>query len=277
MTNKNPIYGPEISYISDKLKYPLDKLKRRFKIIRSTLIFTLAVLVGVIIEFSNMSQTLNESYGIKVNETIQSWEQKIDSLTYIQLQTAQYINKIEGTLTGNLLFQNLSDDVIADSPLEDIPVEQKKSSSLSPGVIEDYSWDIEVPPLNPNSGFRIGDDLITPIQGVITGDYNPSDNHYGIDIAVSQYSPIVSVADGMVIFSEYTLETGFVIIVKHADDFLTVFKHNSSLKKKQGQRVLAGEIIAFGGDTGELSTGHHLHFEMWIDNHPIDPSNFFAF
>ncbi len=277
MTNKNPIYGPEISYISDKLKYPLDKLKSRFKIIRSALIFSLSVLIGVIIAFSNMNRTLNESYGIKVSETIRSWQQKIDSLTYIQLQTAQYINKIEGTLTGNLLFQDLNHEIIANSPFEETLIKEENPNDLSPNIVEDHSLDIEVPPLNPNLGFSIGDNLITPVQGVITGDYNPSDNHYGVDIAVSQYSPIVSVADGMVIFSEYTLETGFVIIVKHTDNFLTVFKHNSSLKKKQGQRVSAGEILAFGGDTGELSTGHHLHFEMWIDNHPINPSNFFAF
>lgn len=273
MARNNPIYGPEIGHISDLLKFPLEKLKRIFKITRSALIFTSAVLIGVIIEFSNMSK----SYGMRVNEAIQSWQQKIDSLSYIQLQTTQYINKIEGTLTGNLLFQDLTNENVIDHSSEKTTPSKENANSQTSNVSGDYPLNIEVLPINPNSGFSIGDNLIPPVQGVITDSFSPSDNHYGIDIAVSQYSPIVSVADGVVILSEYTLETGFVIMVRHTDNFLTVYKHNSSLKKKQGQRVLAGEIIAFGGDTGELSTGHHLHFEIWIDNHPIDPSIFFVF
>ncbi|MCY4162226.1 MAG: M23 family metallopeptidase [Flavobacteriaceae bacterium] len=277
MTRNNPIYGPEIGHISELLKLPLDKLKRLFKLIRSALITTVAILIGLIIEFSNMSQSMSKSYGIKVNETIQNWQQKIDSISYIQLQTAQYINKIEGTLTGNLLFQELTNENTIDNPLEYRRHNEEKSNTQSSIFIEEYPLSVDIPTMNPNLGFLIKDDLIPPAQGVITSSYNPSDNHYGVDIAVSEYSPIVSVADGMVILSEYTLETGFVIIVKHVDNFLTVYKHNSSLKKKQGQKVSAGEVIAFGGNTGELSTGHHLHFEMWIDNHPIDPSKFFTF
>ena len=207
----------------------------------------------------------------------QGRQRKIDSISYIQIQTAQYINKIEGTLTGNLLFQELTDENTIASPLEEMTPTEENSNPQDVNDIEDSSLSLELPTFNPNLSFLIRDDLIPPVQGVVTSRFKPSDHHYGVDIAVSQYSPIVSIADGVVILSEYTLETGFVIIVKHTDNFLSVYKHNSSLKKKQGQKVSTGEVIAFGGNTGELSTGHHLHFELWIDNQPIDPTQIFAF
>ena len=87
----------------------------------------------------------------------------------------------------------------------------------------------------------------------------------------------MAVAHGTVIFSEWTVETGYVIIVKHDYGLLSIYKHNSSLEKTQGDLVKAGEVIAKAGNTGELSTGWHLHFELWIDGYAVDPSDFIDF
>ena len=88
---------------------------------------------------------------------------------------------------------------------------------------------------------------------------------------LEENTPIKSIADGTVIFSEWTAQTGYVIIIRHNYGFMSVYKHNSSLSKKQGELVLAGEVIASAGNTGEYSTGWHLHFELWIEGYPMDP------
>ncbi|HBR53300.1 MAG TPA: peptidase M23, partial [Flavobacteriaceae bacterium] len=85
------------------------------------------------------------------------------------------------------------------------------------------------------------------------------------------------VAEGTVIFAGWTPDTGYVIIIEHVNNIISAYKHNASLNKEQGELVGAGEVIATVGNTGELTTGPHLHFELWSDGHPIDPTNFIDF
>ena len=94
--------------------------------------------------------------------------------------------------------------------------------------------------------------FFAPISGRITDTYNPKEKHYAIDIAVEKDSPVKAVADGTVIFTGFTAETGFVIILEHTKGFLSVYKHNASLHKEQGDLVKSGEAIANAGSTGAL-------------------------
>jgi len=119
--------------------------------------------------------------------------------------------------------------------------------------------------------------LFPPANGPISEPYNVKDKHYAVDIVVAKDSPIKSTADGVVIFSEWTATTGYVIIIEHSYGLISVYKHNASLTKTQGELVKAGEVIATAGSSGELSTGPHLHFELWNDGYPINPTNFIDF
>ncbi|HZW62707.1 MAG TPA: M23 family metallopeptidase [Flavobacteriaceae bacterium] len=119
--------------------------------------------------------------------------------------------------------------------------------------------------------------LFPPVNGTISQEYNPKEKHYAIDIAVTKDTPVKATADGTVIFSEWTTETGYVVILEHSYRLISVYKHNSSLTKTQGDLVKAGEVIAIAGSSGEFSTGVHLHFELWSDGYPIDPTNFIEF
>ena len=92
-----------------------------------------------------------------------------------------------------------------------------------------------------------------------------------------QNSPVHSISEGIVVFSEWTSETGYVIIIEHVNGLTSIYKHNSSLVKSQGERVETGEIIAFTGNTGELTTGPHLHFELWYQGEPVDPQSYIEF
>ena len=89
--------------------------------------------------------------------------------------------------------------------------------------------------------------------------------------------PVKSIARGVVVFSEWTADTGYVIIVKHENNLLSVYKHNGSLTKSQGDIVRAGEVIASVGNTGEFTTGPHLHFELWSSGSPVNPVDYIDF
>ena len=119
--------------------------------------------------------------------------------------------------------------------------------------------------------------LFPPAKGEITQNYDPDSKHYGVDIALSENYPVKSILDGRVIFAEWTAETGNVVIIKHSRELTSIYKHNATLYKKQGDLVSTGEVIASAGNTGELSTGTHLHFELWLSGYPVNPIDFINF
>jgi len=113
--------------------------------------------------------------------------------------------------------------------------------------------------------------FIEPTNGVITQGFNSANGHMGIDFGVASGSPVYASAGGLIIFAEYTVESGYQIMIQHDDDYLTIYKHCSSLIKKIREHVTQGELIALSGNSGKNTTGQHLHFEIWKDGKPIDP------
>ncbi|MFH1118769.1 MAG: M23 family metallopeptidase [Bacteroidota bacterium] len=119
--------------------------------------------------------------------------------------------------------------------------------------------------------------FFTPLKGIVTNRFNPSRQHYGIDVASARNEAVKAAYDGTVFFSEWTAETGHVIAIQHTGNVITVYKHNSVLLRRQGSFVRAGETISIVGTSGEYSTGPHLHFELWIEGKPVNPEEFLAF
>ncbi|MFA5803378.1 MAG: M23 family metallopeptidase [Melioribacteraceae bacterium] len=113
--------------------------------------------------------------------------------------------------------------------------------------------------------------FIEPTNGVITQGFNSANGHMGIDFGVASGSPVYASAGGLIIFAEYTVESGYQIMIQHDNNYLTIYKHCSSLIKKIRERVTQGELIALSGNTGKNTTGQHLHFEIWQNGKPIDP------
>ena len=119
--------------------------------------------------------------------------------------------------------------------------------------------------------------FFSPLKGIITNMFNPAEKHFGIDIVAKQNEAVKAVLDGTVLFSSWTLETGYVIALQHSRNIVSLYKHNSAILKKVGDYVRAGEPIAIVGETGELITGPHLHFELWSDGNPVDPKEYITF
>lgn len=119
--------------------------------------------------------------------------------------------------------------------------------------------------------------LVPPIRGEISLDYQPGIKHYGIDVLAPANTAVKAVMDGIVIVADWTLETGNTIGIQHANNLVSFYKHNSTLLKKIGAKVKAGEAVAIIGNTGTHSDGPHLHFELWQNGKPIDPKQVVSF
>jgi murein DD-endopeptidase MepM/ murein hydrolase activator NlpD len=116
-----------------------------------------------------------------------------------------------------------------------------------------------------------------PVNGIVTAHFNLKDRHYGTDLATNYNQAIKSTLDGSVIFADWTLETGYVIAIQHPFNIISVYKHNSVLLKKSGDHVNVGEPIAISGQSGELSSGPHLHFELWYNGIPLNAEDYILF
>lgn len=116
-----------------------------------------------------------------------------------------------------------------------------------------------------------------PARGMISGHFDADKKHFGTDIAANPNESVLATLDGTVILSTYTAETGYLISVQHNQDFVSVYKHCGSLLKREGDKVQAGEAIALVGNTGTLTTGPHLHFELWHKGRAVNPEKYIVF
>lgn len=119
--------------------------------------------------------------------------------------------------------------------------------------------------------------FMPPVSGEMTAGFDLNKDHFGLDVVAPRNTPIKAAANGAVVFTGYTVETGYTLAIQHPNNVVTVYKHNSQLLKKMGSRVTAGEAIAIIGNTGESSSGPHLHFELWYNGRPVNPADYIIF
>lgn len=201
---------------------------------------------------------------------------KTDSLQHALAMNERYFQSIKKVLTGDVS----SDDFNKDSIVEAVKLEASEVD-LRP-IAEDSILREIVDKEDKYNLFESATSstnfvLFPPANGEITEPYNAEKKHYAVDVALVKDTPIKATADGIVIFAEWTVSTGYVIIIEHSHGLISVYKHNGEITKEQGDLVKAGEVIATAGNSGELSTGPHLHFELWNDGYPINPTNFIDF
>lgn len=202
---------------------------------------------------------------------------KIDSLENISQTKNAYFESIKKVLKGETDTINFKEDSLENpntvlvNPEELSP--SKADSLLRVEVEEEDRFNVF-----EQAVFEGDFTLFPPVSGgMVSETFDANIKHYAVDIAIDKNQSVKSIADGRVIFSEWTAETGFVIIIEHKFSLISIYKHNASLLKNQGDFVIAGEVIALTGNTGELSSGTHLHFELWSDGNPIDPQEFINF
>jgi len=200
---------------------------------------------------------------------------KADSLQQQLLFNDRYYASIKKVLTGDVSSAEFNrDSIIEAAKAEDIEdiFPNKEDSLLRAKADKEDKYNLFDSETN-SSNFV----LFPPVNGTISEAYNLEEKHFAVDVVIPETTPVKATADGIVIFAEWTVSTGYVIILEHSNELISVYKHNGSVTKEQGDLVKAGEVIALSGNTGELSTGPHLHFELWSKGYPIDPTNFIDF
>lgn len=145
-------------------------------------------------------------------------------------------------------------------------VEDEVESSLS---VSDESY---------NQGTRLESmQFFTPVKGIVSSHFDAGNQHFGIDLVADADEPVLATLSGTVIMASWTMATGYVIQIQHENNLISMYKHNSSLLKKVGDHVKAGETIAIIGNSGEETTGPHLHFELWHNGTPLNPVDYVIF
>ena len=201
---------------------------------------------------------------------------KSDSLSHALKKNEAYIQSIKKVLTGDLEFAKFNKDSITTTTSEPVSADELQPSKADLKLREEVEREDKYN-LFEKAKPKVSTVLFPPVKGMITEKFNPQKKHYAVDIALAKNTPIKAIMSGKVIFADWTSNTGNVVIIRHNNGFISVYKHAASLTVSQGDAVKTGEVIALAGSTGQESTGVHLHFELWKDGYSIDPSIFIEF
>ena len=241
-------------------------------------IFILSMTLSVLSVNTVLKQWFDPRYAeMEANRQVLNLTLMLDSLqNEVQIKN-NYIQNVKYILEGqNLDSLFSSNKVLSTSTLGDINLSPALSPLDSQFRAEYESSDLGLVSLNFN---RSEDELreivfFTPLEGIITNNFDPKEDHFGIDIVSQENEPIKALADGIVIMASWTLDGGYVLVIQHSGNLISIYKHNSELLKSVGNFVESGEIVSIIGNTGELTSGPHLHFELWFKEQAVNPEDY---
>ena len=236
----------------------------------------LILLTTILIAFTPLREYIPgySSTALKREATMLNY--KTDSLQQVIYMNQQYLESIKRVLKGDVASVELNKDSIiaaAELDAQNFNINPSREDSLLREKVDKEDKYNLFESATTKASFV----LFPPVKGTISEGYNVEEKHYAVDVVVAIDTPVKAVADGTIVLAEWTTQTGYVVIIDHGNGLISAYKHNASLTKKQGELVKSGEVIAISGNTGELSTGPHLHFELWSDGYPIDPTTFIDF
>ncbi len=262
------------STFEEKISFKLSRLN--VFVTGSLCVIGLIGLTTLLIAFTPLREYIPGYSSTKLKREATELTYKTDSLVRTLNYTNRYLDNVRMVLKGDIENTEFNRDSLYEkfkldpSAVDLTPI--KEDSLLRAEVALEDKYNL----FESSAGIG-GGTLFPPVNGTITQGYDAQQRHFAVDVVAKIDTPVKAVADGIVIFSEWTADTGYVLIIEHEEGLLSVYKHNGSLNKNQGDLVRSGEVIASVGNTGHLTTGPHLHFELWDDGAPIDPRNFVDF
>ena len=274
LTNKYRLVVLNENTFEERFSLKLSRLN--FYIFGGLFSVTLILATILLIAFTPLKEYIPGYSSTKLQKDAKKLTIDSDSLKNRLAMLENYTNSIKSVLTGELTSDEVIDS-IQDSAkriqIDESTLDASKQDSIFREKIESRDRF----PLSDESQEKLKIVFFAPISGNISQLFNSENKHFAIDVVAKVGTPVKAAADGTVIFSEWTTETGYVIILKHANNFISVYKHNGTLLKQQGDLVQSGEAIASIGSSGELTTGPHLHFELWSDGYAVNPANYIDF
>ncbi|MFN5704325.1 MAG: M23 family metallopeptidase [bacterium] len=262
----------------EKASFTLNRLN--VFILSSVLLVVLIAIVTSLFIFTPLKEYIPGYADVSLRRDITEMSLKVDSLESLLVYNDKYIKNIKDVINGTV---GKDDTINSNSKPQLIDTTfrigaKPEEDSMLRLMIENqnqYGFNVAEPVQKPTGIAAYS--FFTPVKGIITEKYNPKKSHYGIDVAATKSEPIKVVLEGTVVFSGWTSETGYVIAVQHSNDLLSIYKHCSVVLKKVGNFVRSAEPIAIVGDTGEYSTGPHLHFELWFKGNAVNPIDYINF
>ena len=236
----------------------------------------LVLLTTILIAFTPLREYIPgySSTALKREATMLNY--KTDSLQQVIYMNQQYLESIKRVLKGDVASVEFNKDSIiqaAELDAQSLNINPSREDSLLREKVDKEDKYNLFESATTKASFV----LFPPVKGTISEGYNVEEKHFAIDVVVAEDTPVKAIADGTIVLAEWTTQTGYVVIIDHGNGLISAYKHNASLTKEQGDLVKSGEVIAISGNTGELTTGPHLHFELWSDGYPIDPTTFIDF
>ena len=240
------------------------------------LILLIAIIFSLV-AYTNIRELIPGYPDAAMRQNIRQNAMKVDSLEYEQVIRDQYFDNLKRIISGEMP-ENYMNDTTGMIDAQEITFLRSTNDSLLRQQVEaEEQFRLSI--LDEAHVNRNLYDMhfFTPVNGIITRSFNPMEGHFGIDLVAAPNEVVKAALDGTVAMSTWTLETGYVIQVQHDNELLSVYKHNATLFKSIGQKVVAGDAIAIVGNSGELTTGPHLHFELWHDRVPLNPLEYIVF
>lgn len=239
----------------------------------------IAVLVSALIVFTPLRERVPGYADHDLTRFAYRSARLADSLARVLPAQQAYVENLRMVLSGKVP----ADSTTVSRPIADPPGASELAPSRRDSLMRERVAQEEAYALSTEGRTGMGRRELAgmiffpPLRGLITQAFDPATGHLGLDVVAKADEAVKAALDGSVVLASWTSDAGNVIQVQHANDLLTVYKHNSVLLKKVGDRVRAGEAIAIVGGSGELSDGPHLHFELWLAGEPIDPAAYMVF
>ena len=242
----------------------------------------LIILVTYLIAFTHLREYIPGYTDVTLNRRVYEMEQRADSLEIVFAQKDLYINNLKKIIMGDDFETDSINSLLTKSSNTDFSkiVDRKsKNDSIFRAEYENDTRNnlFNTDMLNETTADFDLVSFYTPMEGIVTNHFNRAEKHYGTDIVSDRSSVIKTIANGTVIYSDWTVENGYTIGIQHSGNLLSVYKHNAVLLKETGDFVNAGDAIAIYGNSGSLSTGPHLHFELWHNGTPLNPEDYISF
>ncbi len=255
-------------------KFALSLSKRNIFLVISSIALLVILITTLFIFYTPVREYIPGYDTTKIRmQAIQNLD-KIDSIMISLQKNKQFIESFSRTINGDEFVSVYADNQkLKNIDLNELEVNINIEDSILRKIveIEDRFNIIE------SENNEISIDLVSPASGLISEGFNFSDGHFGVDIVLKERTPIKTISDGIVIFSAWTLNYGYTVVVYHKNKLTSIYKHNESIKVEKGDFVMSGEVIALSGNTGDLTTGPHLHFEIWDSQGPLNPEDLISF
>ena len=254
-------------------KFALSLSKRNIFLISFSVAFIIILITTLLIFYTPIREYIPGYDTTKLRiQAVQNLE-KLDSIMNSLEKNEQFIQAFSRTINGEEFTNQYEDSKIKEVDITDLEVNISIEDSILRKIVEveDRFNIIE------KEDALIAPNLISPASGIISEGFDFSEGHYGVDVVLKERTPIKAVYDGIVLFAEWTLNYGFTVVIFHKNELISTYKHNQSVKVETGDFVQTGEVIALSGNTGEFTSGPHLHFELWDLQGPINPEDLIKF